>query len=298
MNTKHLFTVLTGLVGERKSFAALALTAAVFSSPLLMAQTASTAAASNSSSIKKTDAISKQDKRFFLEVGLEKSSNLRSEDSRDLDASTGIALSPSWEISKRFTLTGKVGVDKQEVGPKDTLISDSTLGLNIKGYKFNQNFSMLHILSGLIPTSKKSQEVDHLQSAVSLGNRLVLDSRYGKFSYTLGMRRNFHEFVLNVDDSPNLEYILSHRILMDVPLIGDFSLSGDFIYRNAWTYRNFERQSFSFAVDLGYAVTETFSVYVGTTNEGSALKANGKDSNLDLYNENSSVIRAGVTYVL
>ena len=50
--------------------------------------------------------------------------------------------------------------------------------------------------------------------------------------------------------------------------------------------------------DLLYEVSGKMSLNLGTSNVGSALKMNGVDSNITAYNDDTSVIRAGVSITL
>jgi hypothetical protein len=57
------------------------------------------------------------------------------------------------------------------------------------------------------------------------------------------------------------------------------------------------KSSFELAQDIGYQVNDNVSVSVGHSNSGDTLKSDAKSSNVDLINENTSTLSAGVEVV-
>jgi hypothetical protein len=238
-----------------------------------------------------------RDKRLSVSTGMEYSQKIAVEEQGQRESSTDFALALGYKTSALSTLTAKATVSKENNGPKNTSISNTQIILGIKGYNFNDRLKSAHALTGVIPTNEKSQKQDRLQGAVVISNGFTYTIPSIKIDYRLGLSKNFHEFDHNADGKANIEYGLSNSLALDIPVYKAFHISLDTIYRNSRTYRNFSRSSFGFNADLNYDFTEKLTINLGTSNEASALKANGTDSNISAYDDKSSVIRAGLTYV-
>lgn len=157
-------------------------------------------------------------------------------------------------------------------------------------------------ISGILPTSKVSQKQTQLKGALSTSMSLGLKTNpetYGQFNVGISVSagRSFHAFEEDVNGSVLSQYS-SNQILSAGYSISDFSMSFEFWNRSRWTYQNNVRQSFIMSQELGYGINPNFSIAIGHTNEGSALKANGQDSNIGLFNEDTSTIYGslGVSY--
>ena len=68
------------------------------------------------------------------------------------------------------------------------------------------------------------------------------------------------------------------------------------LYRTSFTYDKDQNYSFAIDSDLNYDLSSKLAANLGVSNEGSALKDNGADSNINIYDGKSSVFRAGITY--
>ena len=232
-------------------------------------------------------------KTFTLALGMEYSQNIAVDERGARESSTDFTILPTYQISKLVSASIKSVVSKQNSGPRETLLSDTQLSLGIQGVQINSELESLHSIGGVVPTSEKSK-VDRFQGGVSVTNGLRLTKTYVTLAYKLGLSRNFHEFTINPEGEPNVEYRLSNSLSVDVPLTEKFSISTVGVHRFGKTYRNFDRSAFEIHADLNYAVSKQLTFNVGTSNEGSSLKANGVDSNITAYNENTSVTRAGI----
>lgn len=235
-------------------------------------------------------------KRLSVATGVEYSQKIATEERGQRESSNDFSLSLSYKTTDLTTLSTKAVVSKENNGQKNTSISNTKIILGIKGYQFNDYLTSVHSVTGVVPTNEESQKIDRLQSAMSISNGFTYTLPSIKIDYRLGLARNFHEFNVNAEGKANIEYTLSNLLGVDIPVIGGFHVSGDILYKNSRTYGNFERSSFIFNADLNYDINENFTMNVGTSNDASALKANGVDSNISAYDDKSSVLRAGLAY--
>lgn len=268
--------------------------------PTQPASAATSSAISNlstTSSMPATNEVKpKANKTFGLALSLEYSSNMLKEGSVGHQAGTAMTIAPSYKISDRFSMAAETIIEKQHTAPGDTTISNTIVGLSMKGYKFNDQVGLSHSLSATLPTNKEIRDRDRLQVGATIGTKIAADLKSVILVGGVTLRKNVHEFNINANGSPNIEYTLSERLDLEIPMGDKFAYTATGIYRTSWTYGGFQRNSFLFDTGLDFAATPALTLSAGVTNEASALKANGRDSNIALYDEKTSVMRAGMTY--
>ncbi len=240
----------------------------------------------------------KKKSNISLDLGIEYSQKVATEEFGERENSTDILLAPAYKINSILTASGKIVFTKENSGARQSSASNTTLTLGIKGIKINESLESLHSVGGVAPTNEDSIKRDRLKGGLAITNGLRWKNPYVKIDYKLGLSKNFHEYTVNAEGNPNIEYRLSNSLEITVPLTEKFSVSTLGIYRLGRTYKGFERTTFEINADLIYDILETLSINIGTSNDGRALKANGVDSNIQAYNENTSVIRAGLTLAL
>ena len=235
-------------------------------------------------------------KTFTLALAMEYSQKIAVDERGARESSTDFTIFPTYQITKLVSASAKAIVSKENSGPRQTLMSDTQLSLGLKGFQLTNDLESVHSLGGAVPTSEKSR-LDRFQGGVSITNGLRLTKTFATIEYKLGLSRNFHQYTINPDGEPNVEYRLSNSLTVEVPVTEKFSVSTAVVYRQGKTYRNFDRSAFEIHADLNYEIVKQFSVNLGTSNEGSSLKSNGVDSNITAYNEDSSVTRAGINLI-
>lgn len=271
-------------------------------SSLSFAQPASVAATTSASQLQTSTttvtAEKKDSKAFALELGIEYSQKVATEEKGERESSTDMTLAPSYKINSILTAVGNVVFSKENSGARQNSVSNTQVVLNVKGIKINEELETLHSLGGIAPTNDDSIKRDRLRGGVVLTNGLRLIKSFVKVDYKLGLAKNFHEFTENAEGTPNIEYRLSNALSVIIPITERFSISALGIYRIGRTYKGFQKNAFEINADINYDILDQLSVNLGTSNDGSALKSNGVDSNIAAYNENTSVIRAGLTLTL
>lgn len=239
----------------------------------------------------------KDEKPLTISLGLEMGEKVSKDEMSPKENTVGLLIAPSYKINELLTASGKITINQDNYAQHDTTASDGTLSLAIKGFTLSEQFSTTHSLGTIIPVSEKSVKTDRLQGSISATNGIKYSHDYFDLSYKVGLTRFFHEFKQNASGSPNIEYRLSQLIELKAPLFTEkLYATTSLAYRMARTYREFERYGFIYDADLNYDFTDKLAANIGTTNDGSALKQNGVDSNIQAYNENTSVYRVGISY--
>jgi hypothetical protein len=151
--------------------------------------------------------------------------------------------------------------------------------------------NFVYSLTALIPVSKSSRIKDELQTALSgrVGFSMAPEGNGFKASAGITLGRNFHAFEEDINGAVLNKYSSNQNLNLGY-LLNDWSASLSFVNRSRQTYKGNTKSSFELTEEIGYSVSDNFSLALGHTNAGSTLKANGLDSNIVLIDENSSMI--------
>lgn len=238
-------------------------------------------------------------KKWTLPLSYEAGSSMGAEWSSERRADSTISISPLYRLTSRLRVSGNVSLTKEHSGVGDAAFNNSAIGLSYLT-KLTDGITWTVSGSGVLPTNPEEREQKSYQGAVRFGNALSFSEIPGGgfMSYRLTLGRNFHGYSQGADGSYNLKQSLSHSLDYTQPVYGNVSITGVFSYSQAWTYLDDERYSFLMAAQVSYQATEQASVSVGTANQAGALRPNGRDSNIEFFNDETSIVTLGLTYVL
>jgi hypothetical protein len=155
-------------------------------------------------------------------------------------------------------------------------------------------------LSTVIPVTKRSVDRDQLQGLLSGGIAFGIkpDGIYnsdGVWTVLVGLTagRNFHKFEENINGTVLNQYSSNQSLDIAYDIAG-FSFSVSYLHRTRWTYQGNIRDSFVLGQEIAYGLSDNFSINMGHSNEGSMIKANGYESNLDVVDEDNSSVYLGI----
>ena len=146
-------------------------------------------------------------------------------------------------------------------------------------------------LTAVVPVSEYSTKKDQLNTSLSgkVGFSMAQLGQGFSFASSLSIGRNFHSYEEDINGNILNQYSSNQSINIAYENEG-WSISTDFINRSRWTYQNSTKSSFEISEEVGYAFNSNISFALGHTNSGATLKPNATDSNIDIYNENSSTV--------
>lgn len=232
-----------------------------------------------------------------INLGLEMAEKVQKDENTPKENSLSLTIEPMYQLTSLLTASGKVVINQDNFGQHETTASDGTVSMAIKGYEISSELKTLHTVSSIIPVSDKSVKTDRLKGSISLSNGLSFSGPYFNLTYKLGLVRFFHEFTQNAEGSPNIEYRVSHLLDLTVPITSKFYINTVGAYRLGWTYGGYQRFGYIYSGDLNYDFASKMTANLGISTDGSAVKSNGVDSNITVFNENTSSYRIGISYV-
>ena len=284
-------TSFTGLKYMRSAIQGLTILAALsFAAPALAANT------TTSTTKTKTPAAPKAPESPWTFVfNLETASNLMKEGSYERSALTSLQATASYKFNKMTSIKASAVVVRDHTDQENTTFDNSSLGLNFTN-PVTTNIDWKNSINGILPTNRQVQDQSSFQGSVSYMSGLNFKNLAWDSSAMTGvsLSRNFHEYDMSADGVYNVRNTGSLILSYSLPLFGELALDTMFKYTQAWLYNDDTRSKFAFNAELSWSFTPKFAVYVGTSNEGSALKPNGVDSNIEVFNDTTSIVMAGI----
>ncbi len=153
--------------------------------------------------------------------------------------------------------------------------------------------------TSLVPVSKKSVKKDELQTALGGKVTYIYSPPGGEgfsFASSVSLSQNFHSYEEDINGAILNKYASNQLFSLGYSL-KSWSLSFTGINRTRMTYQSSVRSTFELIEEIEYTVNDGIALALGHTNSGSPLKPNGVDSNIELVNEETSMIYGSLTLV-
>lgn len=235
-------------------------------------------------------------KAFGLSLDLSYNSNMYAEGDINQTTYSNLTISPSYKITDQLTTSVRADITKYFTQEENTEMSNTRVRFSYLTAKLSDQISWSNRFDVFTPTNRRSQLTDRLITTTGIGTSLKYSGDITTAIFGVGLARNYHEFDYSTTGAPLNEYVMTQALALEFGLIENLSFSVDGTYITTRTYQDVTKYAFETAVGLGYEITENFSASVGLSNGGSALKANGTDSNIELLNEKTSELSAGIGY--
>lgn len=205
------------------------------------------------------------------------------------------------KINDKFTARVQGGYSQDLKYPETNDWSDTSLSISRSPFELGTNFLIGYRVGLTAPTSKDSHTRQNLLTSVSSSlNVIVNPDRLITgldLSGSISAARNIHQYETALDGRVNTQYSSNQSVSIAYSWESGASLSADFMHRNTWSYQNVMRDSFELSQELGYQFNPTWAVAVGHTNGGSTLRPNGSDSNVQIMDENNSLVYGSMTVI-
>lgn len=212
-------------------------------------------------------------------------------ESNDFQMIASLSLSPKWTTA----LTATYSQDTKD--PEGSDLEDVIVSVAHAPWSLTNSLNFSTALVGLVPASKASS-VQTFRGAGGVSFGLSLKPAVMPTGLTLSVGasvvRLSHEYETSIGGKMNNAWS-SRQNLLTSYTYKKATAAVVFYHTNAWSYQNTMKEAYQHAEELSYAITENFSMSLGHTLAGPALKPNGIDSNVALMDENKSIVYAGMT---
>lgn len=237
---------------------------------------------------------------WSIPLTIEAAETLHTNDDYAKKSGISIEIKPIYKINKELKLTSILSASKEYTGEQRSELDNWSSGLTYSRLLSSRTVGLLNT-TAFFPTDNKLREETTYQGSASIGagfnfQRMVFGS---ELLTMLSYKLNFYEFSQDFEGRFNIRESATALLGFSVPLWSEkVSFESTFRYGSAWSFAGTQSYKFVFDAGFTYAPTEKLSFSIGTNNEGNALKSNGTDSNIELYNAESSAVRMGFTYLL
>ena len=244
----------------------------------------------------KIPTIEEEAKAFGLALDLSYNANMYAEDDINQTSYTNLTIIPSYKITDKLKTSLRTDISKYHTQEENTEMTNTRIRFSYLTAKLTDQISWSNRFDVFIPTNRKSQLTDRLTTATGIGTALNYKDELTTAILSFALRRNYHEFDYSTTGEQLTEYTATQFLNLEFSLMEKISLSVEGSYIISRSYQNTEKYNFETNVSLDYTMTKNFSASVGLSNGGSALKANGVDSNIEFLNEKTSELSAGIGY--
>jgi hypothetical protein len=243
----------------------------------------------------------KRPKRLQVTLLAQTMSNLYGTDSRDNEAEGRLVIAPSYKLGQDYRLSLSNTIIQNFVRERQTRLGNSKLLLShVPIYLTND--SMLIAAGGFrLPTNVEDRHLNTYNGSLVLEPNLITNWKvFGSpFVSVLGLylTKNTHTYDRNASGGANTSHSEMAYFGIEKELLPKLTFLVDGDYTHARTYQNSMRTMFSMGQSLTYQHNKDLSVTVGHSNGGDALKANGTDYNIAVFDGRQSVVYANIRTV-
>jgi hypothetical protein len=231
-------------------------------------------------------------------------SNLEQLNSTDYTANGDFALTLIFKNFPLGNLNLFLNATKDLTGERQFTMNDGSIS-NVHNLGEYSNINLGLSLSAVLPISENSIKNTHLNTKLTATpiasyqfKHMTSALDWLSISYRPSVGTYFHDYQVTETGSSNPQYSLAQRAILSFSLSDNFSLDLDGSYTRYYSYQGTTWDLFNFDQSISYAFNAYGSVYIGHNNSGSALAPNGRDSNLDLFDDRSSTVYSGLNIAI
>jgi hypothetical protein len=231
--------------------------------------------------------------RLSIPLSLESAGTLHQQDAYEKQDGLSISISPSYKISNSLTAISELSAYKDLKGDQPSGLGIWLAGLS-RSQKLQKNLNWTQGLIALLPTDSKLREDTSYNGSLLASTGLVFSELFFESSASIKLtyKRNLHEYSQTNTGKANIRESLGGSLTEKLNFM---SVLG---YTTAFSYINNQSFSFMTSIGLSYQAQKKTSLHLAVSNEGNALKPNGTDSNIEFFNNQSSILKFGLTYDL
>ena len=239
-------------------------------------------------------------KPWSVSLGAALNTSLHKNTDLDKQLSSDFSIGPSYKFSNGIRIGTSLSGSKDLLNERKWTWNNSYLSIS-KSLADLSGVKISGIALVYIPLSEYSKEYQKLRTGVMVApsfsyNLSSIGLERISLKYVPALTRYFHKYTTSLTGGSNTQYSLSNRLGMNLTIsdAAYFSVNGS--YARSFTYLGNEKDSYSFSSALGYSPTPKSSVEIGHVNGGSPLAANGKEIEVEVFNNRDSSVYMSFGY--
>jgi hypothetical protein len=242
-----------------------------------------------------------QPKRYRITTVAQTESNLYETGAREYDAKGRLTIAPSYKFSDNYRATVSASLLQDFEGGREGLLSNAKATVTHLPIKISQDSMIIPVAGLRLPTNVKDRKDNSFVTAALVEASLLTNwtIKNVPFStiYAVYLTKNFHEFERGRAGNDNTDYSIINYAGIEKYITRKLSILIDGDYSYGRTYRGNPKKLFSVGQSLTYEFSNDLSVTVGHSNGGNAFQANGTDYDVQVFDENRSIVYANVRAV-
>lgn len=200
-----------------------------------------------------------------------------------------LKLSPAWALSSLWTVT------QVWTGARATTLTRSELRGTWTGGEISKGLTYGSYGSVFLPLPHDKRADESFQLGLKVAPKLALDLAAVSpiplsFEYEPGLTRNFHEYTTSARGADNAQWVLGQRGLVNLDLGKRWYASSQLVYYSLFDYAGQVTNKFKWDQEVGFAPNSHWSLAAGLSNYAGGMRANGQESNLGLFDYETTVI--------
>lgn len=213
-----------------------------------------------------------------------------------------IALLPSYSIDSNLLLRFSMSAQQDLSGLRQFELANSWASLAHQKIPLNPWLNASPSISLEIPSNDTSRRRESLIGSIKINSLFSSDLTRTFFkdlslSYGLSYRRKFHEFKTASTGQINTRDLLSHTLVANYTFLKTLSFAVDFTFQSLWSYNDQIENQFGIGQRVSWQFLKNLSISFGHSNGGRTLRPDGIDSNLEIFNGESSTLYGGLSLV-
>lgn len=260
---------------------------------------AGTMAATSTSKENAKEVVDNKRKNLSLVFEAMTSSNLYTPSSTSRSSSLDLTVAGSYKLDKNYTLSSAF-VMSRNLQNSFLTAYDLPITLKHSAISLTKDIEFSPSLTMTLPTTEASREDKTLYTTLdakgAFNTSVYISKQKIGLSYSAQLKKSFHKYTRDNLNNPNREYTFSNSISASTSL-KKFSFAITGAYANNWDYFGTYTPTFAITEVISYDFTKSLTLSFGHTNSGRALGYNGVDSNIELFDGDSSTIFTSLTYV-
>ncbi len=229
------------------------------------------------------------------------SSSLHRFDDIRHSASASFWLAPSLRFSEDVKLSFLAIFNKELTGERKNSMRNGSITARFKSVPLGSVVKFSHAVSAIIPLNEDARDRQSLVLGLKAAPRLLFDlEKFGLDPITghvqSSITKNLHQFKTSTTGSSNREWVWTNWLQLNFAIWRKLTLSTSFVHSNLWTYEANRSQSFEISEEIAWDFSDHISLAVGHSNSGNAVKANGLNSNIDLFDPQGSTMYGSLSF--
>ncbi len=237
-------------------------------------------------------------KRLQIVVQAQAVSNLYQADSRERAANGRLTFAPGYKLGENFRASASTSLIQDVTPQPKATLSNTRLALTHLPVSLSDDTVLIPAAGAMAPTNEEDRRLNSYNGGLFLEATTVTNwTIFGSPIATiagLSLNKSQHTWDRNALGGANISYRTGTYFGVEKEIIRKLTILIDGEYSYAKTYQDSLRTQFDLGQSLTWQENKDWSFTIGHSNGGDALKANGTDYDVRVFDGHTSVIYANI----